>query len=239
MVDAYFVKPSSISLYKAVALIAAIAMCRISLAQSPDPDQSKPPEPVVKPAPPDQPESKPDTPARPATADDDLGRRLIRKTLAEAEEDVMDRAIRLMDESSRKLEIDFDPGDSTQALQKKIVFELDDAIKAAASRLRQSKSPRTYSTDRRRMSQPQREEGARSGGPSSHPDAPDDSTTRAAPPLPERELPQGPLQETRRGWGHLPQREREELIQGSGEVFLERYREWIDRYYQSLQERGE
>lgn len=224
---------------RALALIAAMSLCGALPAQTPDPDRANSTEPVVEPAPPDQPESKPGKPAQPAAAEDDLGQRLIRKTLAESEEDVMDRAIRLMDESSQRLEIDFDPGDSTQALQKKIVLELDDAIKAAASRLRQSKSPRSYSTDRRRMSQPQREEGSRPGGTTSNSDAPDDSTTKAAPTSPERELPQGPLHETRRGWGHMPQREREELIQGGNEVFLERYREWIDRYYQSLQERGE
>lgn len=224
---------------RAFALIGAVALCRTLQAQTPDPNRPAAPEPVVIPAPADQPESKPGKPAQPAAAQDDLGQRLIRKTLAESEEDVMDRAIRLMDESSQRLEIDFDPGDSTQALQKKIVLELDDAIKAAASRLRQSKSPRSYSTDRRRMSQPQREEGSRPGGATSNSDAPDDSTTKATPTSPERELPQGPLHETRRGWGHMPQREREELIQGGNEVFLERYREWIDRYYQSLQERGE
>ena len=49
----------------------------------------------------------------------------------------------------------------------------------------------------------------------------------------------GDLQETRRSWGLLPQRERDEMIQGSSEGYIERYREWIERYYRALQESGE
>ncbi|MFQ5495803.1 MAG: hypothetical protein ACE5EX_10530, partial [Phycisphaerae bacterium] len=45
-----------------------------------------------------------------------------------------------------------------------------------------------------------------------------------------------PFRELRRGWGHLPGREREELIQGISERYLDRYREWIERYYRALQE---
>jgi hypothetical protein len=43
----------------------------------------------------------------------------------------------------------------------------------------------------------------------------------------------------RRSWGHLPQRDREEVIQGIGEACLERYRVWIERYYRALQETGD
>lgn len=46
----------------------------------------------------------------------------------------------------------------------------------------------------------------------------------------------GDIHELRRTWGHLPMREREEIIQGIGESFLERYRDWIERYYRALQE---
>jgi hypothetical protein len=49
----------------------------------------------------------------------------------------------------------------------------------------------------------------------------------------------GELREFRRAWGHLPMREREEIIQGIAESFLERYREWIERYYRALQETEE
>jgi hypothetical protein len=55
----------------------------------------------------------------------------------------------------------------------------------------------------------------------------------AAKPL---ELPDGELIDVRRAWGHLPMREREEIIQGVNEEFLEEYREWVERYYRALQE---
>ena len=53
------------------------------------------------------------------------------------------------------------------------------------------------------------------------------------------ESTRGDLREVRGTWGHLPMRDREEVIQGIGETFLERYREWIERYYRALQESDE
>jgi hypothetical protein len=52
----------------------------------------------------------------------------------------------------------------------------------------------------------------------------------------DQRRPGGDLQDLRRAWGHLPMREREEIIQGVGERYLERYRDWIERYYRTLQE---
>ena len=44
--------------------------------------------------------------------------------------------------------------------------------------------------------------------------------------------------EVRRGWGFLPQRDREAIVQGSNEEFHAKYREYIERYYRAIAERA-
>lgn len=172
---------------------------------------------------------------------DDLGERLIRKAVSEGEEDLMATIVRLMTEASRKMEIDFDPGKETQATQSRIQEKLDEAIKAAASRQRARKqSPAPTDTDKRRMptagKREQRPE-KKALGESSSKSSSDTAESPAADGPSEAE--RAALQETRRSWGHLPRREREEVIQGVGEGYLERYRVWIERYYRALQESDE
>ena len=46
--------------------------------------------------------------------------------------------------------------------------------------------------------------------------------------------------EATRGWGFLPERDRDEIIQGFEETFMSKYREQIERYYRLLaREEGE
>src|SRR3990172_1141083 len=75
-------------------------------------------------------------PGEPPKKRDDLGERLIRKTVTNADEDIMATIVRLMTEVSRKMEIEFDPGEETQAVQGRVRAKLDEAIKAAASKQR-------------------------------------------------------------------------------------------------------
>lgn len=175
------------------------------------------------------------------TPDEELGQRLIRRALDTPEDDLMAAIIRLMHEAARRLEVEFDAGEPTQVLQQRVMDQLDDAIKEAAARRRKSnpEDPGSQS-DKRQRSPPAKkppskgkeqragaipEPAAQSGGPA------DDDPLRTA--------SGGELKESRRGWGNLPQREREEIIQGVGENYLERYRAWIERYYRALQEAGE
>ena len=169
---------------------------------------------------------------------DDLGQRLIRKAVTDGDEDIMATIVRMMTEASRKMEIDFDPGKETQALQGRIREKLDDAIKAAGSKQRlRRQSPSPTDPDKRRMptaGKPQPRPETRAEG---KPSPPSTSRTADAPAADGRsEAERAGLQDTRRSWGHLPRREREEVIQGVGEGFLERYRVWIERYYRALQE---
>ena len=174
-------------------------------------------------------------PSETAQQEEDLAGRLIRKARTGADEDVMAGIIRLMDDAARKLEFGFDPGEETQALQKRVMDRLEDAIKQAASQRRARSQGRQASAgDKRRRPENTKPKPGEEGR-----DADSDSAAAgAAAPVPVSaggDPLNGKLLESRRSWGHLPQREREEVIQGMGEEHLERYREWIERYYRALQ----
>lgn len=174
----------------------------------------------------------------PDDKDERLGERLIRQAAADSDEDLMDSIIRLMSEAARKLEIEFDAGGQTQTVQSKILDRLDDAIKAAASQRRPRRRTGPPSdADKRRMPKGKRRTSDKGGRPTdSRMDSSSSSPSDAEGKPLDRESTSGDLRELRRTWGHLPMREREEIIQGITESFLERYREWIERYYRALQE---
>ena len=181
------------------------------------------------------------SPNKPPQRVDDLGERLIRKAVTDGEEDIMATIVRLMTEATRKMEIEFDPGDETQALQGRIQVKLEEAIRAAASKQRARKqAPAPTDPDKRRMPTTGKREQPPAGKAKGGSSPGSASNTADAPAADGRsEAQRAALRETRRNWGHLPRREREEVIQGVGEGFLERYRVWIERYYRALQESDE
>ncbi len=174
-------------------------------------------------------------PAQEPKDTDDLADRLIRRTAEGTDEDVMDLILRLMNESGRQLDIKFDPGMATQAVQSRILEKLDDAIKTAAMKRRsRSKSQPQPRTDKRR-SKPDKsnESSAEQSGKQQSGGAAEGGEDGVAPM--DANSAKGALRERRRGWGRLPDRDREEIIQGADESMLERYKAWIDRYYKALQ----
>ncbi len=180
-----------------------------------------------------------EAPAEPPPKPDDLSARLIRKATAEGEEDLMSSIVRLMGEAARKVEVDFDPGADTQAVQQTIQTKLDEAIKAAASRQR-TKQVAPPNPDRRRMPTAKRDTPPPKPQPRGQPQpSATSSSAETAQELRPGEPESGDLLDVRRGWGHLPKRERDEIIQGAGEGYLERYRAWVERYYRALQEKDQ
>ncbi len=172
--------------------------------------------------------------------DDDLADRLLRKSAGEEDEDVMDRIMRLMAEAGRRLELGFDPGDETQAVQARILKELDDAINEAASRQRrrQSSQPPPQGDTRKQQdpSKPKPQPSDKQQGEDAAMQA--GNPSEAAPAgtgVAEGAALDGTLIDRRRGWGHLPQRDRDQILQSFGERMLERYQSWIERYYRALQ----
>lgn len=167
-----------------------------------------------------------------------LGERLLRKTATGAEEDVMDALIRLMDRSAHNLDIAFDAGPKTQDVQRQIMERLDEAIKVAAAQRRPTRSkPKNADGDKRKRGKPKKssqksaaaEQGKKQGSPDSK------EGSQVGSPIEGQTNGTG-LSDRRRAWGHLPERERDEILQGLGDRYLERYRVWIERYYKALQE---
>jgi len=179
-------------------------------------------------------------PTEPEKKLDDLSGRLVRKAVGESDEDVMDGVVRLMGESAKRIEIDFDPGAGTQEVQKEIGDKLDDAIKLAASRTRSRRQTSESKHDDRRQMPTKPKPAAPSKAtpkPGHATQSADDSTSAVQAGATNKDDDRADLHDPRRAWGNLPRREREEMIQGAGEGFLERYREWVERYYRALQER--
>ncbi|MHC5111700.1 MAG: hypothetical protein ACYTHJ_17685 [Planctomycetota bacterium] len=170
--------------------------------------------------------------------DDKLGRKLVQKVIEGRDEDIMDRLFSLMSKAALRLDLEFDAGERTQQIQKEILKELDEAIEAAAAQTRKSKSKARPSGDKRKMTKPSAGQ-AKSGsgdngkGDGSSPQLQPGKTMDAATADQEKDF------DVRRGWGLLPPRERDEVIQGYREEFLEAYRIWIEKYYRALQETQE
>ncbi len=165
-----------------------------------------------------------------------LGERLIREIAQGGDDDVMATVMRLMEDSGRRLDIDFDAGAETQAVQQEIVARLDEAILSAAKQRRRGRRRKQQSGDRRsKMARKQDSAKADEKGEQGQSNAESEQAGQRGS-ASQVDAAQGALRETRRGWGHLPPRERDEVIQGSEDASLERYREWIERYYRALQE---
>ena len=167
---------------------------------------------------------------------DDLGEKLIRKTVQEGEEDVMARIMRHMASAARMLDVRFDPGAETQSTQRRALNLLDEAIAQAAARRRprssqgQSSHPDKRTAPDQADSQENRRTDAQSqSGASAKTGSPRKGDATGV------EAVHGRFKETRRAWGMLPQRDRDEVIQGIEERFLERYRKLIEDYYRALQ----
>jgi len=172
---------------------------------------------------------------------DDLASRLLRKAKSNSQEGLMQSVLRLMGEASRRMGVDFDVGERTVEIQEAITAKLDEAIERAAKQRRpRRRSSSRSNSDKRRMPTASKggsgqKKGSATGQTGSDPakSASGEGTAEQA------EAATGEFAELRRGWGHLPSRDRDELIQGIEERSLERYRDWIERYYRALQDLDE
>jgi len=180
-----------------------------------------------------QPDDNLDGTSTPDGGTEDLARRLIEGKSAESD-DVMQRMLNLMEKSERNLKRRFDPGPATQALQDRVILCIDSAIQTALRQRRTATKQAPQRSDRRTMPETRgkKEKSARptdTGGQAqqSRQGSVTDQTDM-------QRATSGPLSETRRTWGHLPQRDRDEIIQGSGEPSLQEYRDLIDAYFRAL-----
>ncbi len=168
--------------------------------------------------------------------DDESKKRLIRKTKGESVDDVMARIIDHMDQTGRRLSNVFDVGSITQQIQRQIIKELDLAIKQAKQNMRLARSPAQQRGEKREEGETSDESQTDDDQGRSGSDASDQTT-------PGRDGDEvevgtgGGLRESRRQWGHLPPRDRDQILQSFDEDAHEKYRKQIERYYEALADR--
>ncbi len=163
-------------------------------------------------------------------SDDDSRTRLIRKSRGESD-DVMSRVIDYMDQAGRRLSETFDAGSDTRKIQRQIIKELDLAIRQAKQNMRASRSSSQQKGDRRQEGKTSDEADADAAQGNS--DAADSAS--AWPGGRDSEIAKnGALRETRRTWGHLPPRDRDAILQSVDEEIHDKYRQQIERYYETL-----
>lgn len=151
--------------------------------------------------------------------------------------DQVDRMLQDMGEATTRLTAQLDAGSETQAAQRRALEGLDVLIRQAGENRRASPQtsrvrPRGERDAQRRRTPDERKQTnqgkggqAQRGGPGAAGGAGEDSANKKA-----------AKAEMVRGWGYLPGRERDEVIQGFDEEFLAKYREQIMEYYRRLAE---
>ncbi len=166
-----------------------------------------------------------------------LGKKLIKESTENSSADIMTTILEMMRESSRRIELRFDVGEDTQAVQQRILHDLDEAIKQAASRLRPKKNDQKpqQGDERKRPKNNPKQSGKVGQSDSEGKDNQGEATPSSGKANAEGATG-GRLNDSRQGWGNLPQRERDEIRQGAEETYLKRYREWIEEYYRALQD---
>lgn len=161
-----------------------------------------------------------------------------RSTPSRSVEEALQRIESLMDASARRLAEEFDTGDGTQDVQTEVIEALDDAIRASARQQRDARQSKQSKSESRSAGRRSEKTSGGSEKPSDRPPAQDSKqAARGGGPAPSSAP--GDRAEVRRGWGFLPQRDREAIMQGSQEEFSAKYREQIERYYRAIAERAE
>ncbi len=148
------------------------------------------------------------------------------------------RMMTLMDEAARRLNDMNDTGPRTQAAQRAVLEAIDDALKSSGDdsgspQGGQSKKP---SGEKRRSGKRQ---AAKSGTRAAQREAQSGRSGRGL----DKDAPAGKpladIPEVRRGWGYLPARDRDAVIQGASEEYHLRYRAQIEDYYRAIAEQAE
>ena len=181
-----------------------------------------------------------DTPvptSQPANVDDKLVKKLLGGESTTV--DQVEAVLTGMDQASKKLEDDRDAGSQTQKIQRSVLDNLDQLIEQARKNRSQSGQKSSVSRKQKKTPAPRpqpkqdRPKSAQTGANRSAP--PDQKDSK--PPTSQKDGKD--RTELARGWGYLPGRDREEVMQGFDEEFLTRYREQIMQYYRDLAKAGE
>ncbi len=169
------------------------------------------------------------------TDDDEAGEDLG----AVGDEDPLSRIGRRMRRVEQRLaDATVDVG--TRRLQEQIVADIDELLRQARRRASQSSSPSNNNQpqetgDRTNPQQPEQSQGQADGsGGQPAQQAGEQSTERVEQGTPGEVDAADVHDLVGQVWGHLPQREREQMIQNAVDVFLPKYARLIEEYFRKL-----
>ena len=176
-----------------------------------------------------------------AATDDSEESELVKALLRKAgvqDEPVMDRVIKGMTRVREDLRVKFDTGEQTQLAQAKIIDDLSEAIKAAASA--QSKG---QGSGKPKPGEGQgKPQGAKPGDGQQPGKSPGGTQAATESSLRPGSAQNGEtnkdIKENRMEWGNLPARDRSEVVTGHAEEGLPLWEEMINKYYESLNARS-
>src|SRR6266850_333948 len=150
-----------------------------------------------------------------------------------------------MGRSRQRLALDHDPGKTTQAIQDRIINNLDNLIQLARQQQAQAMAKPGKGQRPQQGRQPKPDSGAKA----------DNQGKQQGQPNPNRG--QNPAQTERQGgtgdntadtskdimekaaeWGALTERERQAIIQGTHEKIIEKYKKLTDDYYEMISKKG-
>ncbi len=155
--------------------------------------------------------------------------------------DNVEETLARMEKAEKLLTEERDCGEATQQAQQQVLAGIDKLIEEARKNQVSARGGSQYRRRRESRPNPQpasREEstgksGSKAATAQQAGQAPADGGTGA-----EGERA-GAKAELARGWGYLPQRDRDEISQGFDEEFIAKYREQILRYYRQLAEQAQ
>ncbi len=174
---------------------------------------------------------------------DDLDAELLTgKPVGEDSEPTIDDVSRRMTRSRMRL-ADKDAGAVTQKVQKRLVQSLDELIQKAQQQQSSSSSSSSSGGGKQTKAKPSGQQPGGKDGPgqtggkgTQGSDAAKESALSAGGKPPD--APLGDIRQTARDWGGISARDRQAVIDSSGEDVVEKYRKLVEDYYRSLSEKN-
>lgn len=143
-----------------------------------------------------------------------------------------------MARSRQRLAINYDPGKTTQAIQERILKNLDNLIEMA--RRKQGQGGGMASGGQGGQAQQARNTGVQpqNTGQTPRGQTPRQGNERDTPTAQTNQDLSRDIREKASEWGHLTPRERQAVIEGTQEAIVERYKKLIEDYYEMMGRRG-
>ena len=175
---------------------------------------------------------------------DDLDAELLAgKPIGEDSEPTLEDVSRRMTRSRVRL-ADKDAGAITQKIQKRLMQSLDALIQKAQQQQAQSSSSSSGSGGKQAKAKPTGQQpGGGKDGPGQNGKRAGEGTEAArestlSPGGKPPDAPLGDIRQTARDWGGISARDRQAVIDSSGEDVVEKYRKLVEDYYRSLSEKN-